>query len=1115
MATTDTTRVYEVVHTDVSITIVRNYIADPTGPAFGYQTDPESFLNVQNTQGITNRAVIEATYTTKDEKDTYVGKPTSQLLLKIGTRLAIEQQKVNREGLLTQGFKVASTNIPAFKAQALADLESKESYAVVDNQNPISGKLQRGSVTTIFPDMTIWIWCRALTTDQNPDGQIFNITPFIQKVSTSMTEVGGNFSLQLPPLVCERSKPTKDQPYSQWIIKKSSIVYYQTNKNVSLQNTGYVAEESLFAAPADAGGALVRNQFLFHTLLSSNDLVFIRFETLKTEAAQRITDNQGLYIGKKNLPGRIYDMIGLINMNSITVNPASTDVSIDIQGTDLSKLVIEDGAYVFNFEMSQGFLGGPGSATNKNGLVQRLGTEQALQYLSLYYLNTIDKVFKFVLNQLSNIKIIPDSVLSAYGDRRNTKFITNQNKGTDNSLFNNTDSLIAQYKQQAISTIASVRQSEGFADPSPQIESTQVQSVYNEYFRFLQDIRTQGVRKVSNNTTTGWTQFDYTNDRGVNETVLEDAYPVYFTDNIYNVRQSRLVPEGAEIDISIDSILDLQNAKNDYKDDLKVEIAPGIWAITKLVFDESLSQRKIVDSSLSAANGSLYNFFEKVCQKPFVESYMDTYGDMYYFVIRKPPVDKIGITSMLQSQIVTENGTYQLKPAIIDVEPDAVLYEQLNFNDDEVYSWYHLVPEALFAGNASSFSLSYLPAVFLQEYADIWGSRPYEVHSNYLFISNKDTKKEASAMEEQAIEDLRFMIESTAYLPFSRRGTIKVNGDRRIKVGNFIRYKSTGEIFKVDAVRNDFSIDESSIDRTTTVEVSRGLVEQLVYGIRYRDQSSGEETLISYFNIVDLDQDSYKDVTRQVTSTVQSGSGPSEYAEPDTDATPEVPDSLSSFASDQITLPGNQNLQLLDAFPNESKSRFVQFINATNALGWFFIITSGVRDKIQQLALKKQNDKNATPGHSKHELKLAIDVNLINGGVQLTSLSSKSAWQSSGVPQVAETLGIGWGGESFKNYYDPIHFELMGGPQNKISTATNNVPKYTTTTNDVTSQQIDLDKTVSNFKVNPQVFNFFLRKEQLSREYMTVKTKFSQSDGTKQDIDNKEPVIIVGKRNNQ
>ena len=68
-----------------------------------------------------------------------------------------------------------------------------------------------------------------------------------------------------------------------------------------------------------------------------------------------------------------------------------------------------------------------------------------------------------------------------------------------------------------------------------------------------------------------------------------------------------------------------------------------------------------------------------------------------------------------------------------------------------------------------------------------------------------------------------------AYKPFTRKGTITIRGDRRIKRGMWIWYKKTNEIFYVDSVANSAQIQgNGDVDRFTTLNVSRGMIKDFI-----------------------------------------------------------------------------------------------------------------------------------------------------------------------------------------------------------------------------------------------------------------------------------------------
>ena len=264
------------------------------------------------------------------------------------------------------------------------------------------------------------------------------------------------------------------------------------------------------------------------------------------------------------------------------------------------------------------------------------------------------------------------------------------------------------------------------------------------------------------------------------------------------------------------------------------------------------------------------NFIHGLAQQPLVEFYADTYGDTYNLIFRKPPYDQKSIISEIEGKQNTENKTLSVTPVIIDIEEDDVLQEHLVMNDSQVYSWYHLFPQVAITGG-EDFSMSYLPAIFFEEYAEAFGSRPFQQSHSYIPF---DKNANIADFGQQAVNDLKYVIESSQYLPFSRRGTITLNRDRRLKIGNWIRYKPTGEMFYLNHVTHQYSVREDGTDRVTMISVERGLVEQLIYGIEYINDR-GVAKYVSYFNIINTELNPiYK--KKPLTKTVRQKSGTQE-----------------------------------------------------------------------------------------------------------------------------------------------------------------------------------------------------------------------------------------------
>jgi len=194
-------------------------------------------------------------------------------------------------------------------------------------------------------------------------------------------------------------------------------------------------------------------------------------------------------------------------------------------------------------------------------------------------------------------------------------------------------------------------------------------------------------------------------------------------------------------------------------------------------------------------------------------------------------------------------------PRIININSDDVIREDLQFSN-EAYAWYKITDKGNFAGN--TVSLGHVPSLYFDEYAQIFGNKLLEVTSNYsnqYFFNNKNQNKQIDLYAEQAAQLLSYIVESNIYLPFTREGTITVNGDRRIKIGHWIYYRPTKEVFYVKSVSNNITISNNNIERTTTLTVERGMVKRYIREIPVKIKIKGVEKNISvsYFNIVNID----------------------------------------------------------------------------------------------------------------------------------------------------------------------------------------------------------------------------------------------------------------------
>jgi hypothetical protein len=287
----------------------------------------------------------------------------------------------------------------------------------------------------------------------------------------------------------------------------------------------------------------------------------------------------------------------------------------------------------------------------------------------------------------------------------------------------------------------------------------------------------------------------------------------------------------------------------------------GIWQIIKLMIDRSVDDRRIVDDSLSYVDGTILDQFNKTCQQPFVEFFGDTYGNEFNFVVRQPPFTKDLIRSFLFG-FASEEATTLPKGgySVIELEAkDIQGYNGLQW-DSTYYSWYQLNPTDSFLGKYSKLAMgSLIPIIYFEEVAECFGNHRLIVPDNYLnsdFTEQSESNENMNLFKRSYLNDMKYVIDSNIYLPFTRKGTLTlVKGDRRIKKGTFIRIKPTNEIFYVDAVSNSVSFSNDKIDRSTTIRVSRGMIEDYIYGANGYDEDGeiikkgGSPVKFSYFDI--------------------------------------------------------------------------------------------------------------------------------------------------------------------------------------------------------------------------------------------------------------------------
>jgi len=397
----------EFTHRDVVITTIDGFVFDPTSIVRGWTAG--ALLRYEDQEGILNIDRVFGKYTQEEQaenRDAFFkdkelilsftqeelavsSVPLELELLKPNTVFVIPKDRLSREAVIGEGKQVVKEEFDVFLANKLKELLQDIAYFPVQKT---SIKNLGGVTKAQFPRVSVWLWSRALSIpnsgleseeaqEEAPEGTIINLSPYIINQSTSVTKTGGSFSLSLPPLIGRFDKEKG------WVIKEGSLSKFKDIEHYVSEGDVHRIEE----------GERKRNHFYFHNIIGENDIVFIRFETLNAEIEKRIINNNKAEINKNELPGNIYDMIGLVDSAPIIYNAENSSVTINVNGRDLIKVLIEDSCI---FHPTEFLAGGLAANDNSPELLQRV--EGKIHGLTQTAEKSIEFTLKFIFNALSN-----------------------------------------------------------------------------------------------------------------------------------------------------------------------------------------------------------------------------------------------------------------------------------------------------------------------------------------------------------------------------------------------------------------------------------------------------------------------------------------------------------------------------------------------------------------------------------------------------------------------------------------------------------------------------------------------------------------------------------------
>ena len=291
------------------------------------------------------------------------------------------------------------------------------------------------------------------------------------------------------------------------------------------------------------------------------------------------------------------------------------------------------------------------------------------------------------------------------------------------------------------------------------------------------------------------------NERGVfRKTVEEDVSEERLLELIQTYKLTKEEAQNTQLSSSTDT-----------------KLAPGIWKAARLVIDPELADRHIIDSSIATAQGSIQSFIGKVCQQPFAQFFGQTWGDKFYFIARKPPT--------------TLSAWYSYRDAglVVDVDARQVAEYEFGFAESDGTNWYYIEQKhGIMTSGGTNDQIAFMPSGFIERQAKRYGVKVNHVVSNYVgirFFGEDSTPEELESFRKQAAEDMQYVLESQAGIPYTRKGTFILLANRRIRSGMFIRFNLTGEIGYVTSTSNVANDRNGNTNRATIVNVERMMVE--------------------------------------------------------------------------------------------------------------------------------------------------------------------------------------------------------------------------------------------------------------------------------------------------
>ena len=242
----------------------------------------------------------------------------------------------------------------------------------------------------------------------NDDYSFIDLTKYIKSINTSVSEGGGNFSLNLSFHYAGSYGSPIYRLNDSYDVDKMDITNFFQNIH--------------FRYNSNINNDVIRDWF--NTLFNINDLFLIK-----------LYDGSGDDDGE-NISDIDFDMIGLVDGINVSVD-ANGNAEVALNGSDLMKLIKNDGSYFFNIAATNSvktdLFNNPTEITS--GDVQDIDADKVaygnpfkrlrlpMGQMNIFMNRNLDiaTIILGAMNILSNIKIAPDALFDIWGDKRTKK----------------------------------------------------------------------------------------------------------------------------------------------------------------------------------------------------------------------------------------------------------------------------------------------------------------------------------------------------------------------------------------------------------------------------------------------------------------------------------------------------------------------------------------------------------------------------------------------------------------------------------------------------------------------------------------------------------------------